>query len=225
MRKPEAVIFDMDGVLIDSEPIHIEIENKLYAKLGINVSEEVHRSYLGASNEYMYTDLKSRYQLGQTVTELMAFDEDFRSEYFRNLDHLSANEGVISLLHEIRAAGIKLAVATSSSPDIVNILLKKCKIESFFDAIVTTSEAGKSKPSPDVYLCAARKIAVLPQNCIVFEDSPHGLSAAKSAGMFCIAIQTDNEIIKSLSRADYLIGSFKNFTLNKLVEILSDRKK
>ena len=124
MRKPEAVIFDMDGVLIDSEPIHIEIENKLYAKLGINVSEEVHRSYLGASNEYMYTDLKSRYQLGQTVTELMAFDEDFRSDYFRNLDHLSANEGVICLLQEIIAAGIKLAVATSSPPDIVNILLK-----------------------------------------------------------------------------------------------------
>lgn len=224
MRKPEAVIFDMDGVLIDSEPIHVEIEKKLYANLGIEVTEAVHRSFMGASNDFMYTDLRSRFKLTDSVSELMKQDELYRSEYFRLLETIPVNDGVISLLSEIKSAGLKLAVATSSSPEIVNILLNKCGIASFFDAIVTTSEAGKSKPSPDVYLLAAKKIDVSPDNCIVFEDSPNGLLAAKSAGMCCIVIQSDKETLKALSDADYLIKSFREITIDKLTDIFSFNK-
>ena len=219
MRIPEAVIFDMDGVLIDSEPIHIEIEKQLFDKLGIDVPEAVHRSYMGASNEFMYSDLRSRFKLSESVTELIESDELFRSDYFHRLDTIPANEGLISLLGQIKAAGLKLAVATSSSPEIANILLSKSELASFFDAIVTTTEAGKSKPSPDVYLLAAKKIGVVPENCIVFEDSPNGLSAAKSAGMFCVVIQSDSDIIKELSGADYLIQSFTEITLSRLTDI------
>ena len=219
MRIPEAVIFDMDGVLIDSEPIHIEIEKQLFDKLGIDVPEAVHRSYMGASNEFMYSDLRSRFKLSESVTELIESDELFRSDYFHRLDTIPANDGLISLLGQIKAAGLKLAVATSSSPEIANILLSKSELASFFDAIVTTTEAGKSKPSPDVYLLAAKKIGVVPENCIVFEDSPNGLSAAKSAGMFCVVIQSDSDIIKELSGADYLIQSFTEITLSRLTDI------
>ena len=222
MSKPEAVIFDMDGVLIDSEPIHVAIEKKLYAKLGIDVPEALHRSFMGASNDFMYSDLRSRFNLKESVKELKEKDELFRSDYFNHLDTIPLNEGLISLLGEIKTAGLKLAVATSSSPKIANILLNKCGIASFFDAIVTTSEAGKSKPSPDVYLLAAQKIGVLPENCIVFEDSPNGLIAAKSAGMFCLVIQSDDEIIQRLSKVDYLFQSFREITLAKLIKIFSD---
>jgi len=221
MRIPEAVIFDMDGVLIDSEPIHIVIEKQLFDKLGIDVSETVHRSYMGASNEFMYSDLRSRFKLSKSVTELIESDELFRSDYFHRLDTIPANEGLISLLSQIKAAGLKLAVATSSSPEIANLLLNKCGIASYFDVIVTTSEAGESKPSPDVYLLAAERIGVSPEDCIVFEDSPNGLSAAKSAGMFCVVIQSDNEIIKELSGADYLIQSFTEMTLTRLTDLFA----
>ncbi len=215
------MIFDMDGVLIDSEPIHAAIERKLFDKLGIDVTEAVHRSYMGASNDFMYTDLRSRFNLKESVSELKERDELFRSEYFNRLDTIPLNEGLISLLNEIKSAGLKLAVATSSSPKIANILLNKCGIASFFDAIVTTSEAGESKPSPDVYLLAAQKIGVSPENCIVFEDSPNGLLAAKSAGMFCLVIQSDDEIIQRLSKADYLFQTFSEITLGKLIEIFT----
>jgi len=221
MKIPEAVIFDMDGVLIDSEPIHVGIEKQMFDKLGIDVSETVHRSYMGASSEFMYSDLRSRFKLTESVTELMESDELFRSDYFHRLDTIPANEGLISLLGQIKAAGLKLAVATSSSPEIANLLLNKCGIASFFDAIVTTSEAGKSKPSPDVYLLAAQRIGVSPEDCIVFEDSPNGLSSAKSAGMFCVVIQSDNEIIKELSGADYLIQSFTGMTLTRLTDLFA----
>jgi len=221
MRIPEAVIFDMDGVLIDSEPIHIGIEKQLFDKLGIDVSETVHRSYMGASNEFMYSDLRSRFNLSESVTELIESDELFRSDYFHRLDTIPANDGLISLLGQIKTAGLKLAVATSSSPEIANLLLNKCGIAPFFDAIVTTSEAGKSKPSPDVYLLAAKKIGVSPEDCIVFEDSPNGLLSAKSAGMFCVVIQSDSELIQKLSKADYLIQSFTEITLTRLTDLFA----
>ena len=221
MRIPEAVIFDMDGVLIDSEPIHVGIEKLLFNKLGIDVSETVHRSYMGASNEFMYSDLRSRFKLSESVTELIESDELFRSDYFHRLDTIPANDGLISLLGQIKTAGLKLAVATSSSPEIADLLLNKCGIASFFDAIVTTSEAGKSKPSPDVYLLAAKKIGVSPEDCIVFEDSPNGLLSAKSAGMFCVVIQSDSELIQKLSKADYLIQSFTEITLTRLTDLFA----
>ena len=221
MRIPEAVIFDMDGVLIDSEPIHIGIEKQLFDKLGIDVSETVHRSYMGASNEFMYSDLRSRFNLSESVTELIESDELFRSDYFHRLDTIPANDGLISLLGQIKTAGLKLAVATSSSPEIANLLLNKCGIAPFFDAIVTTSEAGKSKPSPDVYLLAAQRIGVSPEDCIVFEDSPNGLLSAKSAGMFCVVIQSDSGLIQKLSKADYLIQSFTEITLTRLTDLFA----
>lgn len=219
MRKPEAVIFDMDGVLIDSEPIHYEIENRLFDQLGITVSDEVHRSYLGTSAEFMYADLKSRYSLPGSINELMEFGESFTCDYFRQLQVLNLNEGVLSLLREMKLAGLKLAVATSSSPEVAKILLNRCEITSYFNAIVTTNEAGKSKPAPDVYLLAAQKIDIAPSNCIVFEDSPNGLSAAKSAGMFCIAVQTSSVNVNELSGADFLIRTFNRMTPDRLFEI------
>lgn len=219
MRKPEAVIFDMDGVLIDSEPVHYEIENRLFDQLGITVSDEAHRNYLGTSAEFMYADLKSRFGLPGTVNELMQFGESFTCDYFRQQQVLNLNEGVLPLLKEMKLAGMKLAVATSSSPEVAKVLLDRCEITSYFDAIVTTSEAGKSKPAPDVYLLAAQKIGIVPSNCIVFEDSPNGLSAAKSAGMYCIAVQTGSVNVNELSGADFLIQTFEGMTYGRLFEI------
>lgn len=224
MIKPEAVIFDMDGVLIDSEPIHYEVEERIFGQIGIDVPEPVHRSYVGTSSQFMYSDLKSRFGLKQQVTELMEMDDLFRSAFIKSLDDIHLNEGVSSLLNELKSAGLKLAVATSSSPEIVNVLLKNCGIASIFDAIVTTEEAGKSKPAPDVYWLAARIVGVSPAGCIVFEDSPNGISAAKNAGMYCIAVQSDYIALEELSKADFVIKTFRGMTLGKLIEIFSNNQ-
>ena len=221
MRIPEAVIFDMDGVLVDSEPIHYEIENILFRKLGINVSDFLHRTYLGTSSDFMYSDIKMKFNLPDSLIDIVLLGESFSCEYFSNLKEIPLNEGVIKLLKEIKKSGCKLAVATSSSPAIANILLNKCKIFSYFDAIVTTNEAGKSKPAPDVYLLAAQKIGITPSGCIVFEDSPNGLKAAKEAGMYCVAIQSNSEFIKELADADFLIRSFREITFADLIEKFS----
>ena len=221
MRKPGAVIFDMDGVLVDTEPFHCEIEKILFGRLGIIVDEAVHLNYMGVSNEFMYTDLKSRFNLQASVEELIRIDEAFRCHYFKNLEVIPLKEGVITLLGEIKSEGLKLAVATSSSPAIAKIILSRCDIASWFDAIVTTHEAGNSKPAPDVYLLAAERLGVASSECIVFEDSPNGLLAAQSAGMVCVAIQSDVSIRNKLSKADHLIRTFTEITPGRLIELFA----
>ena len=219
MNELKAVIFDMDGVLIDSESIHYEIERIIFDRLGISVPEEVHSTYMGTAGDFMYADLKSRFALTDSVEELLEADDLFRGEYFSNLAHIAPNDGVIGLLDEIRATGLKLGVATSSPPEVVKILLTRCGIISYFDAIVTTTEAGPSKPAPDVYLLAAEKLNVSPSECVVFEDSPNGLLAAKRAGMFCIVMQPNLALDPLLAKADFRIESFTGFTLTRLRDI------
>lgn len=213
----------MDGVLVDSEPIHCEIERLLFAGLKIVVPEALHQTYMGTSGDFMYADLKSRFGLPASVVEMMELDELFRYDYFKNMEEIHMNEGVLSLLTGLKAAGIKLAVATSSSPEIAKLILARCEITSFFDAVVTASEAGKSKPEPDVYLLAAQKIDVAPADCVVFEDSPNGLLSAKNAGMYCVVLQPNNAMMNKLSMADHKIRSFIEITPVKLFEIFSSR--
>ena len=222
MRQLEAVIFDMDGVLIDSEPIHYIIERELFTKLGLKVSHEIHATYLGTAGDYMYGDVKARFGLSQSIEELLEFDDLFRCDYFKRLDGIVLNEGVLNLIEELKLTGIKLAVATSSSFKLANVLLDRCGILPFFDAVVTTSEAGKSKPFPEVYLMAAQKIGVSPEHCLVFEDSPNGLSAGKNAGMFCVAVRTDHVNVAELQKADFLLDTFQGVNHDQIFQIYSD---
>jgi HAD superfamily hydrolase (TIGR01509 family) len=221
MSKLKAVIFDMDGVLVDSEPWHYKIEKVLYEKLGLNVPEEVHQTYLGTAGDFMYGDLKSRYNLKQSVEDLLRWDDEYRIEYFDGIDGLSANEGVERLLKELKDNGIKTAVATSSTPGIVDVILRKSNLISYFDHVVTTEHAGKSKPEPDVYILAAKKLGVNSVDSIVIEDSVNGIKAAKGAEMFCVAYQPEGEFVCGSPSADHFIKGFDEISYPVLEKLIS----
>lgn len=217
MKKLEAVIFDMDGVLVDSEPWHYEIETILFKKLGLDVPEELHYTYLGTAGDLMYTDLKKRFDIPMSLEELLEWDEKYRIDIFSKMTDIKPSTGIPELLKELKSNNIKTAVATSSVPGIVDIILKKCGIDSFFDVVVTTEMAGKSKPAPDVYLFSAQHLSVHPSNCVVFEDSFNGIRAAKSASMFCIAYQADNpSLVLDISEADVKINSFEDINFDQI---------
>ena len=208
MEELKSIIFDMDGVLVDSEPWHYEIESQLFDKLGLDVPEDVHLTYVGTAADHLYSDLKKRYNLSLSVSELIEWDSEYRVKIFREMDNIKPNPGLIDLLEEIKSSGLKIGIATSSIYELVEIILEKCRINTYFDTITTTDQAGKSKPAPDVYLLAAKKLGIAPENCAVIEDSSHGIKAAKSAGMFCIAYHPHNEMLQNTSQADKLIRSF-----------------
>lgn len=213
----KAVIFDMDGVIIDSEPTHMKLENETYKKLGIEVTEEEHRSFVGATSYYMWEALKNKYKLNQTLEELIEYE---RNKYF---EHLNSDEceiiliaGVKELIKDLHENGVNLAIASSSPLNVIEAIAKKFQIEEYFKVFVTGDYVKKSKPEPDIFIFASEKLGVNPDDCVVIEDSHNGVCAAKKAGMKCIGINSDATGRQDISMADLVINSFKEVNYRKL---------
>ncbi|MGH4051964.1 MAG: HAD family hydrolase [Clostridium sp.] len=220
----KAVIFDMDGVIIDSEPTHMKLENETYKKLGIEVTEDEHHSFVGSTSHYMWESLKNKYNLNQTLDELIGYD---RSKYFKYLNsdecEITLIYGVKELIKDFHENGIKLAVASSSPLNVIMTIVKKFQIEEYIEVFVTGDYVKRSKPEPDIFLFALKKLGVSPDNCIVIEDSHNGVLAAKKAGMKCVGINSDAAGNQDISMADLVINSFKEVSYMKLRNIFEFR--
>lgn len=211
----EAVIFDMDGVIIDSEPFYYEIEKDINKELGIDVSIEEHKSFVGATSYYMWNALKKKYGLRQTVDELIEMNESKFVEFLKSQrGKINPIDGVKELIISLHENGFKLAVASSSGKDIVNTVMDIFDLYQYFDAIVTGDETQKSKPEPDIFLYAADKLNVPYKNAVVIEDSHNGVLAAKSAEITCIGYKNPNSFNQDISMADKVIKSFNEIDYN-----------
>ncbi len=209
----EAIIFDMDGVLVDSEPFHIEIENRLFKLNGIDVSDEEHLEYMGVATEVMWRKIAERHMLELTVEKLTQQSRTESIRYFSELTEIPVMPGLIDLLEELKQKKYPMAVASSSFPEIIEIILTKTGLRSYFQVVVSSEEAGKSKPEPDVFLLAARKLGIIPWNCLVVEDSFNGIKAAHAAQMSCVAYQSPGVDPRKQEHADVVVKSYKELAL------------
>jgi len=205
----EAVIFDMDGVLVDSEPHHVTIEKNQFRLNGISISDEEHRKFMGTTSENMWREIASRYQLKRPVEEFIEQNRTESIRYFTELTVIPLMPGVVGLLEKLKTKNYPLAVASSSVPEIIELILGKTGLRNYFQVVVSGQEAGKSKPEPDVFLLAAQKIGVKPNNCMVVEDSENGIKAAQAAGMICVAYQSPGVDPKTQKEADAIVKSFE----------------
>lgn len=209
----EAIIFDMDGVLVDSEPFHTLIEKRQFALNGISVPEEEHLSYMGTASELMWKDIQEKYKTGASVEELLEQNRTESIRFFSELEHLPLMDGLPELLGKLRSKNYPLAVASSSFPEIIDLILVKTDLKKYFQVIVSAQEAGKSKPEPDIFLLAAKKLGVKPVNCLVIEDSENGIKAAQSAGMICVAYQGPGADPRKQKEADAVVNSYAQMDL------------
>ena len=213
----KAVIFDMDGVIIDSEPTHLKLEIESYKKLGIEVTEDEHHSFVGSTSRFMWEVLKNKFKLNQTLEELI---ENERGIYFKYLNSnecdINLIDGVKELIENLHDNGVKLAIASSSPLNVIEVIANKFQIGKYFEVFVTGDYVKRSKPEPDIFLFAAEKMGVSPENCMVIEDSNNGVRAAKKAGMKCVGINSDAEGRQDISTADIVINSFKEVNYIKL---------
>jgi len=216
----EAVIFDMDGVLIDSEPLHIQLEEDIFKEIGANISFEEHISFVGTTSHYMWEYVKNKCNVPFTVEELVEMD---RKRYF---DYISKHDdavkpivGVDELVKELHKRNMRLAVASSSPIDVIEIVVKRLKLENYFDELVSGDFVKRSKPYSDIFLYAAEKLNVAPERCIVIEDSNKGVLAAKSAGMKVVGFMNPNSGNQDISMADMEIRSFSELDYEKLQNI------
>ncbi|PYI62829.1 MAG: hypothetical protein DMF07_12320 [Verrucomicrobia bacterium] len=202
-----AVIFDLDGVLADSEPWWNEIDAKLLAQYGVRYRGEYHRNVLGVSYRLAVEFFKKAFGLSVSTDELIQRRGEIATEFFANRVGLfpSAKE----VLQELRRMNLRLAVATSSISASARPFLDRHQLTAFFDVIVTGDEIEHGKPHPDIYLRAAAKLNVAADACLVIEDALAGIAAAKAAKM-CVAAIPDRRFVdphEYEKEADYLLGS------------------
>lgn len=208
MKRVKAVIFDMDGVLVDSEPIHVQTEKRMFRKMNLDISDEEHAGYMGTATDVMWKQIIGKRNLPIDIPEITELTIKEGLPYFYSLEKIDPMPGLIDLLEKLKSKNIPMAVASSSDPETIRIILEKSGLRKYFLQAVSSSEVGKSKPEPDVFLHAAKILGVLPENCVVFEDSKNGIKAAKAAGMYCIAYCGANSGEQNKILADMQIGQY-----------------
>ncbi len=201
----KAVIFDMDGVIIDSEPFHYEVNKRIFASLGIEVSEEEYRGYIGVSNTNMWSAIRLKHGLGYTVKELASM-QVAGNIAFMEKERVDSVPGVLDLINGLKKEGFILGLASSSPYLIIDMVLDRFNIRPAFDGVVSGEDFKNGKPAPDIFLKTAELLDVSPGQCLVIEDATHGVRAAKSAGMKCIGFLNPNSPGQDLAPADMVVG-------------------
>jgi HAD superfamily hydrolase (TIGR01509 family) len=214
LQLPAAIIFDMDGVLVDSSPFHLRKWNGFLHRHGIQIDQqELPGIVLGPANDKIFRrflgEQLTREQISVLSEEL---DAIFREEIGPNPPALP---GVKRLIEEIHAQGIVMAVASAAIASNVKFLIDALGLRDYFGVILAVDATFNPKPHPEIYLMTAQKLGVDPAECAVFEDSYVGIEAAKRAGMKCIAIASTfkEEDLRRETHADLIFPSFEDITL------------
>jgi HAD superfamily hydrolase (TIGR01509 family) len=216
----KAIIFDMDGVLVNSEPHHVKIEKQLFSQLNLNISEEEHSSYMGKSSEQMWTEIIRNHKLPYTAGELAGKNTDIIIKYFSALHEIELMPGIVNLLVKLYQKGIPMAVASSSDAKTIDIILSRTGLSNYFLYKVSSGLVSKGKPEPDIYLYTAGLLGVKPEECLVVEDSVNGMKAAKAANMLCVAFKAVDSVVQDQNLAVETIEDFSRLPdiLHKYME-------
>ncbi len=216
----KAVIFDLDGVMVDTGPYHFQAWQKALADFGLQMTEEQFRSTFGMRNqEIIRTIFGSRFTPEQVEEIGRRKDAIYRELIYR---HLTPMPGLLRLIQDLKAKRFRIAVATSTSRANASLILKTLKLEHEIDAIVTEEDVENGKPDPEIFLKAAEKCLAQPENCVVLEDSPAGVQAARAAGMKVIALTTTRPP-EELREADLVVENLMVLT-PEIIESLLEKE-
>ena len=202
----------MDGVIIDSEPTHQQLEFEMYKELGLNISAEEHLNYVGTSSMDMWGIIRNKHGLKKSPEELLMYG---RQKYWDALDaeRVPLVEGSATLISQLHEQGFIIQVASSATRPTVDKVLEHFKIDLFFKYRIGGDEVALSKPNPEIFIKAAKQSDSSPEHCLVIEDSANGIKAAKDAGMFCIGYANPGTGNQDLSKADLVIENLNEINL------------
>lgn len=210
----EAVIFDLDGSMVDSMWIWKAIDIAYLGKFGIALPENLQECIEGMSFSETAAYFKERFDL---PVDLESIKEDWNlmaeDKYAREVP---VKKGVVILLNFCKKHGIKAGIATSNSRHLVESVVRAHHLESFFDCIMTACEVERGKPAPDIYLAVAKKLQVMPENCLVFEDIIPGIQAGKAAGMRVCAVY--DEYSRHQDNEKRRIADYYTYHFTELIE-------
>lgn len=211
----KAVLFDLDGVIVDSEPLHFEADMLTMRDYGVEISEEVLISYVGTSGPEMWAELIVQYGIPDTLPGIIARQLRHKKGLLAKAK-LTAIEGIPELLRNIKGAGMRIALASSSSRFFIESVIENLGIAGYFEVVASGEEVARSKPAPDVFLRAAELLQIHPEDCVVIEDSANGVNAAKAAGMRAIGFVNLNSGVQDLSAADVIVDAIGKINISML---------
>ena len=203
--RPDAVIFDMDGVLVDSEPFGFEALRRVMARYGLPYGEEENAEFLGRTTLDSCQILRERHRLPEAAETLADwYVEGMLEQIARGPIPMA---GVPEVLRRIRAAGYRMALASSAEVRVIDANLTALALGPLFETVVSGTQVARGKPAPDVFLAAADRLAVAPGRCLVVEDSRNGLLAAKAAGMACAVVPCAHTRHQDFREADHRLAA------------------
>ena len=206
-RPIEAAVFDMDGVLLDSEPVWRAVEREVFGGLGIRVTDDDLRETMGVRIADVVAGWHGRHPWAEPSVEEVA--ETVVERVARTIEETGTlHAGVREAIEGFERSGVRLALASSSPMRLITAVLRMGRLEDRFEVTVTAEDDERGKPHPDVYLRAARTLGVPPERCLAIEDSINGVRSAKTAGMVCVAVPApDNDA--PFDEADLVLGSLE----------------
>lgn len=219
MQRFDAVLFDMDGVLIDSERLYAKADRRMFETLGITMTQEDAHGMAGVkSREGAQGILERHPELSISLDDLDAL---YRKNLYQTLERateLTLIPGVEEWMKRLSAAGVQMAIASSSTAEMVGLIVERFGLRRYAQFVINGDEVPRSKPDPEIFLRAAAGVGAVPARCAVVEDSTFGILAAKRAGMFCLAYTGANVHGLDNSGADVRVAIYDEAGLRYLLD-------
>ena len=209
----------MDGVIVDTEPVHHYAYVQHFKQLNIEVSPEMYASFTGNSTKNIYERLKETYNLAQDVQTLVETKRNLFNDAFDSKEDLYLLDGVEDLIKDLYTNGMQLVLASSSANVTIERIFDRFNLHHYFTHKVSGEDFPKSKPHPAIFLKAAELAQTPVENCIVIEDSTNGIQAAKSANIYCVGYDSFHSKLQDYSKADRVITHFNELDFNTIKNI------
>ena len=216
----QAVIFDMDGVIIESEPLHYKAYHKMFEDVNIEVSAEFYESLTGKSTLNVCKQICDAFNLNESAETLVALKRKHYDDIFENDKTFDLIEGVLDVIKNYHENGLTLVLGSSASMPSIERIFKRFDLNKYFKAKLSGAELKASKPHPEIFIKAAQATGFKPEECMVIEDSTNGIIAAKSAGIFCIGYDSFHSKNQDYSKADLVVKDFSEIHYNRIKDLL-----
>ena len=216
----QTVIFDMDGVIVDTEPVHHYAYLQHFKQLNIEITPEMYASFTGNSTKNIYEKLKVLYNLNEEVQDLVEAKRNLFNEAFVSKEDLFLLDGVEDLIQDLHQNGMQLVLGSSSAKVTIDRIFKRFQLHQYFSHIVSGEDFPNSKPHPAIFEYAAKISKTSIENCIVIEDSTNGILASNAAGIYCIGYDSVNSKMQDYSTANKVIRHFKELNFELIRDIV-----
>ncbi|MDZ7963480.1 MAG: HAD family phosphatase [Nostoc sp. DedSLP03] len=215
----DAVLFDMDGTLLDSEPLSDIFLIKFCREIGFELTENILDKFRGSDARTFWTYLSKEFNLSQSIEEYVLRETLDFVEELKNNSNLAPIEGVKELIDELFDFGVPLALASSAPRIRVNTVLECFNMQNKFSVKISGQDVERGKPEPDIFLLASERMNVNPNKCVVIEDSENGIKAAKKAGMKCVGFAGLKHNKQNLSSADLIVSAYSDVNFYSLQQL------